>query len=153
MWIATVSILVYLELYQIGLFFLLNNTTEKPSFSIFVPIYGLKYMTKASGAFKVLSVPLTKPFGFFAELLIIAFLCSLYWNWGVANLTVKAYTWLGEIMLIPVVVCLGLCYIAIVKSSVNVFKMSDGLKRLGIILLSLLILPVPFMFAAKGLKK
>ncbi len=153
MWIAAVSIIVYLELYQIGLFFLLKDTTEKPSFAIFVPIYGLKYMTKASGTFKILNVPLQKPFGFFAELLIVALLCSLYWNWGIANLVEKAYTWLGQIMIIPIVVCLALCYIAIAKSAINVFKTTSGIRRAGVVLLSVLIAPVPFMFAAKGLKK
>ena len=85
MWITVIAILIYLEILQVGLFFMLKGSAEKPGLSIFIPVYGLKYITR-TGKIKILSVPVEKPFGFFAELLVIAFLCALYWKWGVDNL-------------------------------------------------------------------
>ena len=152
MWITVIAILIYLEILQVGLFFMLKGSAEKPGLSIFVPVYGLKYITR-TGKIKILSVPVEKPFGFFAELLVIAFLCALYWKWGVDNLTIKAYTWLGQIMVLPVVICLGLCYLAVVKSALNVCGSFSGWKRVVCAVLSFLILPVPFIYSAKGFSK
>lgn len=153
MWLAVIAILVYLELLQTGLFFLVKNSGEKNPYTAFIPVYGLKYLTAVAGKIKILSVPVTRPFGFFAELLAISLLCALYWNWGLNNLTVKAYTWLGEIMILPIIICLALCYIAIVKSAFKVCEDYTGAKRVLLSVLSLLVLPVPFIFAAKGLAK
>ena len=141
MWITVIAILIYLEILQVGLFFMLKGSAEKPGLSIFIPVYGLKYITR-TGKIKILSVPVEKPFGFFAELLVIAFLCAL-----------KAYTWLGQIMVLPVVICLGLCYLAVVKSALNVCGSFSGWKRVVCAVLSFLILPVPFIYSAKGFAK
>ena len=153
MWFAVIAILVYLELLQTGIFFLIKDSGEKNIYTVFIPVYGLKYLTAVAGKFKILSVPVTRPFGFFAELLIISLLCALYWNWGMNNLTVKAYTWLGQIMLLPIIICLALCYDAVVKSAFKVCGDYSGAKKVLFIILSLLVLPVPFIYMAKGLSK
>lgn len=152
MWITVIAILIYLEILQIGLFFMLKGSAENPKLSIFIPVYGLKYITR-TGKIKILSVPVEKPFGFFAELLVIAFLCALYWKWGVDNLPLKAYTWLGQIMVLPIIICLGLCYLAVVKSAINACGSFSGGKKALCIALSFLILPVPFIYSAKGFSK
>lgn len=156
MWITVIAILIYLEILQAGLFFILKGSAEgsaaNAGLSVFIPVYGLKYIT-ATGKIKILSVPVEKPFGFFAELLLIAFLCALYWKWGVDNLSSKAYTWLGQITVIPVVISLGLCYLAVVKSAINVCGSFSGAKRVICTVLSFLIVPVPFIYMAKGLSK
>ena len=152
MWITVIAILIYLEILQIGLFFMLKGSAEKTGLSIFIPVYGLKYITR-TGKIKILSVPVEKPFGLFAELLVIAFLCAPYWKWGVDNLPLKAYTWLGQIMVLPIIICLGLCYLAVVKSAWNVCGSFSGRKRVVCAVLSFLILPVPFIYSAKGFSK
>ncbi len=153
MWVAVIAILVYLELLQTGIFFLMKDSGEKNLYTVFIPVYGLKYLTAVAGKIRILSVPVTRPSGFFAELLIVSFLCALYWNWGVHNLTLKAYTWLGQIMLLPIVICLALCYVAVVKSAFNVCEEYAGAKKVLFKILSLLALPVPFIYMAKGLSK
>lgn len=149
MWITVIAILIYFEILQTGLFFMLKGSAETPGLSIFIPVYGLKHITR-TGKIKILSVPVEKPFGFFTELLVIALLCALYWKWGVDNLSLKAYTWLGQIMVLPIAICLGLCYLAVVKSAINVCGSFSGGKKAVCIALSFLILPVPFIYMAKS---
>lgn len=144
-WIIGITLL-YFEYLSAGIAFLCRSEGERRWYLALVPIYGLKYLGRVAGVFTVLSVPVRKCLAFFAELMLVAVLCGLYWSWGVDNLTEKAYVLLGQIMILPIAICYALMYLAVIKATARICK-RYGVRKLALaVLASLFLLPIPVIF-------
>lgn len=143
MWIAVAVTLLFLEYFCVGLAVLSKATGDKRWYLALVPVYGLSYLNKLGGVFTVLSVPVKKCFPLFAELLLVSLLCGLYWTWGVNTLIERAYTMLGQIMILPIVVCYAIMYFSLVRGSQRIYKRFGGKHSVAAGLSFLLLLPIP----------
>jgi hypothetical protein len=148
MWWILGATLLYLELLGAGIAFLNRSLGEKQWYLALIPVYGLQYLGRAAGVFKVLAVPVKKCALFFAELLIVAFLCGLYWYWGVRHVVPKGAAMLGQIMLLPIAICYGLMYLSILSASLRIYKRFYVKRLVWVMLASMLLLPVPFIYYA-----
>lgn len=146
MWWIFGAVLLYLELFGAGIALVVKSLGEKKWYLALIPVYGLQYLSAAAGVFKVLSVPVKKCALFVAELLLVILLCCLYWSWGIQNVVPRGAKMLGQIMLLPVVICYALIYLTVLSSSARIYK-RFRVKRLAlVVLLSMLLLPIPFVF-------
>lgn len=145
MWWIFGATLLYLEIFSIGIALISKTLGEKRWFLAFVPIYGLTFVNKVAGAFKVLSIPVKKFAAFTAELFVVILLCCAYWQWGIDNVAPKGAKYLGQIMILPVAICYILLYIALLKASLKIYK-RFYVQKLGVtMLVSLLLIPIPFI--------
>lgn len=146
MWWILGAVLLYLELFGIGIGLIVKSLGESRWRLALIPIYGLRYVGSAAGIFKVLAVPVKKCALFVAELLAVILLCCLYWQWGIINVAPEGAQRLGQIMILPVTICYLLIYMSVLSSSARIYKRFGVQHYVLLVLLSLLLLPIPFIF-------
>lgn len=153
MWWAFGAALLYLEFFSAGIAVLNKSLGESRWYLALIPVYGLQYLGNLSGDFKVLAVPVKKTALFMAELFVVILLCCAYWQWGNWNVQPKGARYLGQIMILPVVICYALMYLAVLSSSMRIYKRFYAKKLVWMMLASLFLLPIPvFFFSLKDKK-
>ena len=146
MWWILGAVLLYLELFGTGIALLNKSLGESRWYLALIPVYGLRYVGNTAGVFKVLGIPVKKCALFIAELLAVILLCCLYWQWGINNLVPLGAERLGQIMILPVTICYALIYITVLSASARIYKRFNVRLYVLWVLLSLLLLPIPFIF-------
>ena len=148
MWWILGAVLLYLELFSVGIAILNKSLGERRWYLALIPVYGLRYVENAAGVFKVLVVPVKKCALFVAELLLVILLCCLYWQWGIYNVVSDGVKNLGQIMILPVTICYALMYITVLSASARIYKRFNVRLYVLWVLLSMLLLPIPCIFYA-----
>lgn len=146
MFIALLSTILGLEIFGIGLSVLAKELGIKHWYVGIIPVYGLKLVADTAGVFKVLSIPVKKVVGFYAELLIIPLLCMLYLHWAENNTLPKAYGYLKEILILPLIICIALIYLSVIMASLRIYKRYGVQKKVLYFFATLLIVPIPALF-------
>lgn len=145
MWWFFGAALLYLECFSVGIALINRSLGENRWYLALIPVYGLSYVGKAAGVFKVLAIPVKKFAGFSAECLIIILLCCLYWDWGLHNVVPRGSAMLQQIMLLPVVICYLLIYMGILSATARICKRFNARGLVWIKLASVFLLPIPFI--------
>ena len=148
-----IALLVFIELYSIGVMLLAKKTGEKDALLCLVPFYAFKVANRLTGTFAVLTIPVKKYHSMVAILVVVSLLAMVYGCWGDINLPVESIDSLWQIMGVVMGLCGLLFWISLIASSRKVFRRFNVDWEKTATLIAALVITIPFMYIFVALNK
>lgn len=149
--IVAVSILIFMEILSIGVYFCARKCGIKNAERAFIPFVTFAVLQKITGTFSVFTIPVKHLCALVVEVTAVALLAALFGLWGDSNLPQISQNALWDIMALPIAVCGLLFYAVIIKASQTVWRRFRISKEgLWVLMgMALVTLPVLYIWVSK----
>jgi len=150
--IVTVGILIFIEYYSIGIFLAAKKMGYEHPYRNFIPFYAFCTARRMSGQFTILTIPVNKMARMMIFVSTVTILAVIYAEWGSYNLPEASSESLWQIMLLVIGVCAFVFYLAIIMSSVKIFRRFNAKREYLCTLFAVPLVTIPFLYgrAAKS---
>lgn len=156
--IVAVSILLLIEIYSIGVLFLVKKTGENDYLKCLIPFYSFKKVNELTGVFKILTIPVVKYMSMMIELVTITLIAVLYGCWGDKHLVGTKYVSHGplwQIMGVVIGLMALITFISLLSSSKKIARrfniQNEGFFTLCC--LPVITIPIAYVYASKNQPK
>lgn len=143
---VALGIILLVEYYSLGVFFLAKGFGMEKPYKNFIPFYAFKTARQISGPFTVLTIPVKR----FATTVIIVSCISifalLFAVWGDTNLPYDSMVSLWQIMWLVMGLMIGIFYLSIVSIMPKMCRRFSVDREKLFVVLSLLIVTIPVLF-------
>ncbi len=149
--IVVVSILIFMEILSIGIYFCAKKCGLKNARLAFIPFVRFAVLQKITGTFSVFTIPVKRLCALVVELTVIALLTTLFGLWGTFHLPEISKAALWDIMVLPIAVCVLLFYAITIKASQTIWRRFRISKEgLWVLMgMAVITLPVLYILASK----
>ena len=141
-----IGILLYIELYSIGVYFVARKLNYVKAWQNFIPFYAFKTIERVTMGFSILVIPVRKAVITVVILAIAVLAACAYGLWGEANLPEVSRESLWQIMMVIVVICAIIFFLFILASSKKVYRRFEVEHEWLYVLFSLPLVTVPFLY-------
>ncbi len=145
--IVAVSILIFMEILSIGVYFCARKCGVKNAKAAFIPFVTFTVLQKITGTFSVFTIPVKRLCALIAELTAVALLAALCGLWGTSNLPQISKDALWDIMALPIAVCILLFYAVMIKASQTVWRRFRIPKEGLWVLMGMAVVTLPLLYA------
>ena len=143
-----IGILLYVELYSLGIYFVARKLNYAKPYKNFIPFYAFKTIERVTMGFSILMIPVRKAVTTMVILAVAVLLACAYGLWGNVNLPEVSRESLWQIMLVIVVICSIIFFLFILASSIKVYRRFEVAHEWLYVLFSLPLVTVPFLYMA-----
>ena len=148
MWYILIAFLLYLIILSVSTAVLCKKAGYADWKQAFIPLWSFRLLYRLTGEFKVFSIPMKKYFETTLIYTLLFFACIVGFVWGKENLSEKSYGYFQQIVYLPFIISLILFDFSIYFGAEKVYTRFHVKKTFIIRLLTLLLIPVPFIFLA-----
>lgn len=149
--IGWICVLAITELYSIGITVLAYRNKEKFFYLNLIPFVSFFYIDKLVKGFSLLVIP-TKKWGMTTLILLAVSIVSTgLIHLGAIHFGAENASYIKEIMLVPIVICLIIYYLGIVCSTLELYRIIEiKMPNFAKVITALTILPIPFALIIGG---
>ena len=151
--IGWIIFLAFIVCYSVGVTILAKNNGDKRYLLNLIPFASFFYIEKYTGGFKILTIPVKKWGRIVLTMTLVCLGAYLYGLWGYRNLILPdSREALLMIMWLPVAACLIVFWLGTASSTTAVLVKNNAAFK-GCTLVSLLLLPAPFLLGFSNKRK
>ena len=149
--IGWICVLAITELYSIGITVLAYRNKEKLFYLNLIPFVSFFYIDKLVKGFSLLVIP-TKKWGMTTLILLAVSIVSTgLIHLGAIHFGAENASYIKEIMLVPIVICLIIYYLGIVCSTLELYRIIEiKMPNFAKVITALTIIPIPFALIIGG---
>ena len=136
---------IYIELFAVGMTFLAKNSQMKKYCLCLIPFVAFFYVDKIlPNGFSALSIKIKNLGRLVITLVIVSILAYIYMQWGRNNLPEKEIGPITQLMLVPIVICVIILWVALVSATLTLM-FGFGIEFKCEKLVCALLITIPFI--------